>query len=247
MAFRPKILALANKITLEARTGIPNVPSDPEYRILNEVVTDEQAEVALACKVRQALTLEEIAKKCGKPLDVTKKLLWELGDEGVIVFYTDPADGIEYYYMPCWVPGIMEMMVGNKAQVEAHPEIARCFDEYTLRNMKLMTPNLPRGMGVMRVIPVQKAIDLNRQAVSSDQLSRYIEGAWKIVVTDCSCRRTRRAGSSPTPQHSRCLRIQAHSGSLLHGELFRRERPRVWQPRYRSCHPPRRARSCART
>ena len=41
------------------------------------------------------------------------------------------------------------MMVGNKEQVEAHPEIARCFDEYTLKNMKLMTPNLPRGMGVM--------------------------------------------------------------------------------------------------
>ena len=49
MAFRPKILALANKITLEARTGIPNVPADPEYRILAEVVTDEQADVALAC------------------------------------------------------------------------------------------------------------------------------------------------------------------------------------------------------
>ena len=45
MAFRPKILALANKITLEARTGIPNVPGDPEYRILAEVVTDEQADV----------------------------------------------------------------------------------------------------------------------------------------------------------------------------------------------------------
>ena len=42
MAFRPKILALANKITLEAHTGIPNVPSDPEYRILAEGVTDEQ-------------------------------------------------------------------------------------------------------------------------------------------------------------------------------------------------------------
>ena len=61
MAFRPKILALANKITLEARTGIPNVPADPEYRILAEVVTDEQADVALACKVRQSLTLDEIS------------------------------------------------------------------------------------------------------------------------------------------------------------------------------------------
>lgn len=192
MAFRPKILALANKITLEAHTGIPNVPSDPEYRILAEVVTDEQAEVALACKVRHSMTLEEISKKCGKSPELTKKLLRELGDEGVVVGYTSPDDGIDYYSMPCWVPGIMEMMVGNKEQVEAHPEIARCFDEYTLKNMKLMTPNLPRGMGVMRVIPVQQSIDLNRHAVTSDQLSKYIEGAWKLAVTDCSCRRTRR-------------------------------------------------------
>ncbi len=55
MAFRPKNFALANKITIEARTGIPNVPGDPEYRILAEVVTDEQADVALACKVRHSL------------------------------------------------------------------------------------------------------------------------------------------------------------------------------------------------
>lgn len=78
MAFRPKILALANKITLEARTGIPNVPADPEYRILAEVVTDEQADVALACKVRQSLTLDEISKRCGKPPEVTKSFCGSL-------------------------------------------------------------------------------------------------------------------------------------------------------------------------
>lgn len=192
MSFRPKILALANKITFEAHTGIPNVPADPEYRILAEVVTDEQADVALACKVRESMTLEQISKRCGKTPDVTKKLLYELGEEGVVVRYTSPDDGVEYFTMPCWVPGIMEMMVGNKAQVEAHPEIARCFDEYTLKNMKLMSPNLPRGMGVMRVIPVEHSIELNRHAVTSDQLSKYIEEAWSIAVTDCSCRRTRR-------------------------------------------------------
>ena len=192
MAFRPKILALANKITMEAHTGIPNVPSDPEYRILAEVVTDEQADVAMACKVRAHLTLDEIAKKCKKPPELTKKLLWELANEGVVVVFTDPDSDVEKYTLPCWVPGIMEMMVGNKKQVEAHPEIARCFDEYTMKNMKLMTPNLPRGMGVMRVIPVESAINLNRHAVTADQLSPYIENAWKIAVTDCSCRRTRR-------------------------------------------------------
>lgn len=192
MAVRPKILALANKITFEAHTGIPNVPTDPEYRILNEVVTDEQADVALACKVRTPLTLDVIAKKCGKPEARTRELLWELANEGVIVVFNDPADGLEKYSMPCWVPGIMEMMVGNKKQVEEHPEIARCFDEYTAKNMKLMAPNLPVGMGVMRVIPVETAIDISRSAVSSDYLSKYIENAWKLAVTDCSCRRTRR-------------------------------------------------------
>ena len=106
MAFRPKILALANKITLEARTGIPNVPSDPEYRILAEVVTDDQADVALACKVRHSLTLDEVVKKCGKSPEETKKLLWELGNEGVVVIYTDPNTGVENYTLPCWVPGI---------------------------------------------------------------------------------------------------------------------------------------------
>ena len=114
MAFRPKILALANKITIEARTGIPNVPGDPEYRILAEVVTDEQADVALACKVRHSLTLDEIAKRCGKSPEVTKKLLWELANEGVVVTYTSPDDGRDYYTLPCWVPGIMETRSRSK-------------------------------------------------------------------------------------------------------------------------------------
>ena len=192
MAVRPKILALANKITFEAHTGIPNVPSDPEYRILAEVVTDEQADVALACKVRQPKTLQEIAKKCGKPESETLRLLKELGMEGVVSCATDPADGVDRYDMPCWVPGIMEMMVGNKAQVEAHPEIARCFEEYTRKNMRLMAPNLPVGMGPMRVIPVESAIKADNEVKTYEELTSYIENAWCIAVTACSCRRTRR-------------------------------------------------------
>lgn len=192
MSFRPKILALANKITFEAHTGVPNVPSDPEYRILAEVVTDDEADVAMACKVRSPQTLDRIAKKCGKSEKETEELLWSLANKGVVVLYDDPEDGIRKYSMPCWVPGIMEMMVGNKAQAEAHPEIPKCFDEYTKKNMQLMAPNLPRGMGVMRVIPVESAIGVSQSVLRSDQLGQYIESAWKIAVTDCSCRRTRR-------------------------------------------------------
>lgn len=192
MAVRAKILALANKITLEAHTGVPNVPSDPEYRILAEVVTDEQADVAMACKVKVNRTLSEIAKRCGKSPEETKRILYELSSEGVVVRFTPPNSKEELFVLPIWVPGIMEMMVGNKAQVEAHPVIARCFDEYTKKNARFMAPNLPVGMGVMRVIPVEKAINTNNEMKSYEELSYYIENAWKLAVTDCSCRRSRR-------------------------------------------------------
>jgi NADPH-dependent glutamate synthase beta subunit-like oxidoreductase/NAD-dependent dihydropyrimidine dehydrogenase PreA subunit len=192
MAVRPKILALANKITFEARTGIPNVPSDPEYRILAEVVTDDQADVAMACKVRQARTLEDIARRCGKSKEETKRLLLELSHEGVVINFAEPGQSEDSYYLPCWVPGIMEMMVGNKEQAEKHPEIPRCFEEYTRKNMQMMAPNLPTGMGVMRVIPVESAIKSENHVPTSDELHGYIDGAWKIAVTGCSCRRVRR-------------------------------------------------------
>lgn len=192
MAVRPKILALANKVTFEAHTGIPNVPTDPEYRILAEVVTDDQADAAMACKVRQKRHLGEIARRCGKSEEETKKLLEELGHEGVVIIYKEPGDPEVSYTLPCWVPGIMEMMVGNKEQVERHPEIARCFEEYTRKNMRLMAPNLPIGMGVMRVIPVESAIKADNEVKTYEELGPYIENAWRIAVTDCSCRRTRR-------------------------------------------------------
>lgn len=192
MAVRPKILALASRITLETRTGVANLPSDPEYRILDTVVTDEQAEVAMGVKVRADTTLDEVVKKCGKTPERTKELLHELMQEGVVVGFDDPQTGEELYRIPAWVPGIMEMMVGNAEQVAAHPEIAACFEEYTRKKTQLMAPNLPVGMGPMRVIPVQSAIACDTEVKTYEELAPYIENAWRIAVTDCSCRRTRR-------------------------------------------------------
>ena len=47
-------------------------------------------------------------------------------------------------------------------------------------------------MGVMRVIPVESAIKSENHVPTSDELHGYIDGAWKIAVTGCSCRRVRR-------------------------------------------------------
>ena len=81
---RPLIMKLATKISVEAKSYTGITVNDPEYRILEPVVTDEMAEVALAAKVRKNMTAQEIAKRCKKPLEETKKLLWDLAVAGVM-------------------------------------------------------------------------------------------------------------------------------------------------------------------
>ena len=62
---RPLIMKLATKISVEAKSYTGITVNDPEYRILEPVVTDEMAEVALAAKVRKNMTAQEIAKAAG--------------------------------------------------------------------------------------------------------------------------------------------------------------------------------------
>ena len=61
---RPLILQLGQKIT--DRLGRKINENDPEYWGLNEIVTDEMAEVALKMEVRKPVTLSQLAKKTGK-------------------------------------------------------------------------------------------------------------------------------------------------------------------------------------
>lgn len=183
-------MKLATKISVEAKSYTGITVRDPEYRILEPVVTDEMAEVALAAKVRKNMTAEEIASRCKKPLEETKRLLWDLAVAGVMRVHH--ADGWDYYMLPIWVPGIMEMMVANKEQAEKYPVMAECFEEYTRRRTKLLGPNIPVGKGLMRVIPVEEAINGESHAADYEEVSSYIEKAWRLCVSDCTCRRSRR-------------------------------------------------------
>ena len=77
---RPIILKLATKISLECGTYTGVTPNDPEYKILDPVLTDEMAEIAMGLRVRHYVTPEEVAKKVKKPLDRVTEVLYELAD-----------------------------------------------------------------------------------------------------------------------------------------------------------------------
>ena len=187
---RPIILKLATKISLECGTYTGVTPNDPEYKILDPVLTDEMAEIAMGLRVRHYVTPEEVAKKVKKPLDRVTEVLYELAQLGVCRFAK--KDGVDKFNMPIWVPGIMEMMVGNKEMCEKYPVIAECFEEYTRKRIAPLAPFVPVGQGMMRVIPVEMAIHNDSRRGTYEEIHRIVDNAYSIAVTDCSCRRTRR-------------------------------------------------------
>lgn len=128
MAARKNIIKLAKKISGPVAMLITLDENAPEYKVLNCVVTDEMAEVALAMELRKPFPIETIAKRCGKPVDETQRLVNQLAEAGVCIFHSE--NGVDVYELPVFVPGVMEKMMNNRAQCEKHPEIPAGFEEY---------------------------------------------------------------------------------------------------------------------
>lgn len=188
---KKKVLEMANKIAAGITGGLVKVkPEDPEYRIFEPLVTDEMAEIALCLEIRKFKTVEEVAAKCGKPVKEVEKVLYQMAVDGVIKVET--VDGVDQYCLELFVPGCMEYMVDNKANLEKYPVIGQCFEEYTRKLGALMAGNIPVGLGVMRVIPVQSAIDGDTRKASYEEIEYLLKKHDLFAVTDCACRASMR-------------------------------------------------------
>ena len=190
MAHRPNILALASKISLESLTYTGITYGDPEYRILDPIVDDDMCSVMMRMRLETDFSAEDLAKKTRKSVDFVQTQCDKLVKAGVI--RTRVRSGVLCYYYPIWVPGIMEGILSNREQCDAHPELGACFEEYTRIRVGMLAPVLGNGVNFMRVMPVMSAIENNTHKASYDEISTLIEKAWAISVGPCSCRRSRR-------------------------------------------------------
>lgn len=187
---RPKIVKLAKMVGGVA--GVINKIDEnaPEYYALDCVVSDELADVALTMGLRKPRTAEYVAGKCGKPVAETHQDLMELARIGVCKVWHE--DGQELFWVNIFAPGMLEMMVNNREQLEAHPQIGKAFEEYTRKRIATMAPMFPEGMAMMRVIPVESAIKDLPGVQPWEKLSYYLDKYDKFSVSDCSCRASRR-------------------------------------------------------
>ncbi|MEA4966463.1 MAG: FAD-dependent oxidoreductase [Oscillospiraceae bacterium] len=190
--WRPKIAKLAKEIG--GLTGVVNKidKNAPEYYCMASILTDEEADVAIAAGVRKERTAADLARKVGKSEEEVKKLADHLAWIGVFRVTRDPKDGLDRYFMQIFAPGIMEMMVNNKELLAAHPEIGTAFEEYTRIRMATMAPLMPNGYGLMRVVPIESAIQDLPDVNEYDKLSYYLNKYDIFSVSPCSCRASRR-------------------------------------------------------
>jgi NADPH-dependent glutamate synthase beta chain and related oxidoreductases len=207
---RKLILKLGQKIT--DRIGHRVTIEDPEYWGLACVVTDEMAEVALAMKVRVPATIDEVARATGKGRDYLEDILQKMAVIGLIEYNWENPRREKQYVLPMFVPGSAEFTNMNEAQLVEHPELAKFFERMSRLPLEKVTPMVPLGgAGIgMHVIPVEKAIEAENQAVDVERISHWLkkyEG--KYAASPCSCRLSRsiqgeNAGDDP---HDWCIGV----------------------------------------
>ena len=188
---RPKIVKLCQVVG--GLTGVVNKIDEnaPEYYSLAGIVTDDEADVAIAAGLRKVRTAGWLAKKVGKPVEEVEKLAKHLAWIGVFRCTYDKELGEDVYFMQIFAPGIMEMLVNNQELLDTHPEVGRAFEEYTRIRMQTMSPLIPDGYGLMRVIPVESAIKDLPGVSDYEKLSYYLNKYDTFCVSPCSCRASR--------------------------------------------------------
>lgn len=192
--FNEKVLDLANKISRTKRGTKSEIkPEYPEYKILEPVVTEEMAEVGLCLELRKPKSAEEVAALCGKSIEETAKLLWDLAIAGVCL--VGEKDGVDKYWFEIWVPGHMEMIVNHpdKKSVKDFAQAAEAFEAYGRRRAPATVGVFTVGTGPMRVIPIETSIQGETRRASYEEISKYLNENTVFSVSDCSCRTSREA------------------------------------------------------
>ena len=171
---------------------------DPEYWAVATICpTDEMAEVALKMKKRVPRTFADM-KKLVADMNMTddylEDLLAQMSENGLIEWNYENPQREKQWVLPMFVPGSGEFSNMNKELLDKHPELGRFFERMTRIPLEKVTPMVPPGGGGigMHVIPVEKAIEMENEAIGLEKISYWLDKYdGKYAASPCSCRYSR--------------------------------------------------------
>ncbi len=207
---RQPIVELGKRITdrIPIKLGKQAITAeDPEYWALAVLLTDEEANFALAAfeAIRHPKTFDEIKKdvaSMGLSDERVQEILDHLSWIGIIEWnyedeYEDKWPNPNHekrWVLPMYVPGSAEFTNMNADVIGEHPEMGMFFNHMSRLPLGKVVPMVPLGgAGVgMHVIPVEKAIEDNNEAISLEKISYWMDKYdGKYAASPCSCRRSR--------------------------------------------------------
>lgn len=162
---------------------------DPEYVCLEAGITDEMAEVGLCLGSFQKKTAAQVAEMMGKPEEYCREVLMDLAVYGACKVGT--LNGEDVFWTETWIPGHMEMIVNNPNNIKKYPIVAYAMEAYGRVRGGGSVGSFPVGVGLMRVIPIESAIDGDSRKADYEEISKYVEENTVFCVSDCSCRTDR--------------------------------------------------------
>ena len=186
---------LANLITddIAIRKAADVDVHDPDFWILDRLLTKEQVKFMLSFKKKRVVKLlpEQMAERNNMTPEEAEKMAFEICEIGLMEFDRENPEERRQYFIPKWVVGSGEYMMMTSRLLEKHPEVATFFNYASSVPVGKVARFVPPGGGGlgMHVIPVEKAIEHESRSVSVEHLSHWLKKYDKYCVDVCSCRR----------------------------------------------------------
>ncbi|MBP5304662.1 MAG: FAD-dependent oxidoreductase [Lachnospiraceae bacterium] len=197
--FREPVAKLGKMITdrIPIKLGLHKITKDdPEYWAVAALCTDEEAELALKFGgIRKPKTYKEIKEFSGLDDEKLTKMLEHMSYTGLVEWNYENPQHEKQWLVPMFVPGSGEFSNMNKDLIEEHPELGMFFEHMTRLPLEKVTKIVPPGgAGIgMHVIPVEKAIEMNNEAIGIEKISHWLDKYdGHYAKSPCSCRRSRK-------------------------------------------------------
>ena len=202
------------KVATEMCSGELKIDSDaPEYKVLDYLMTDDELALLSQMKIVTPYTAGALARKTGFSVDKAKRLLEGMADKAYFLDVKIPKLNTKLYLMVPFAPGLFEFQLAREhGFADQNPEVARLFRLHGFESYFDVGPANPMGVGIMRVIPVEKALPADTKKLTMERIS--------TLMDTCQCRRVRRIMGEGTGdlEDGMCLYMGLLADSMLrHG------------------------------
>jgi ferredoxin len=157
--------------------GFPKTESGIEFKILEKLFTEEEAEMFLSLSLKVE-TPEEVAKGLGRDPDDVAPILHRMAEKGTI-YRLHRGETVKYGAMP-YMLGIWEFQVG-KLDNELAELCEQYFEEGFLSSSTTVDP-------LMRPIPINQAIEVSHHVATYNDAREIVKKQDFIALCKCICR-----------------------------------------------------------